>query len=124
MFDSLDQRQTQLKQEILPLDASLSSCEERLDHVEDYSIRELQASIDESNLRRANEIEMAEKFKLGADLYDDGIRWMKLVVKAEQSDLNAEQIDQELDRRKAIKRQVEEAGLYHPLSEGELIEKI
>jgi hypothetical protein len=37
-------------------------------------IRNLQISIDQSNLRRAAELWMAEKFKLGADLYDNGIR--------------------------------------------------
>jgi len=28
------------------------------------------------------ELSMAEKFKLGADLYDDGISWMKQIIKA------------------------------------------
>ncbi len=74
-------------------------------------IHELQTSIDQSNLRRAAELSMAEKFKLGADLYDDGIRWLKQIIKAEQPDLSNEQLSHELDRRKAIKRRVEEAGL-------------
>lgn len=75
-------------------------------------IRDLQISIDHSNLRRAAELSMAEKFKLGADLYDDSIRWLKQIIKAEQPDLRDEQVNEELERRNAIKRRVEEAGLF------------
>lgn len=35
--------------------------------------RQLQNAIDQSNLRRASELSIAEKLKLGADLYEDGI---------------------------------------------------
>jgi hypothetical protein len=80
-------------------------------------IRELQSSIDQSNLRRAAELSMAEKLKLGADLYDDGIRWLKKIIEAEQPDWSDEQVNEELDRRKAIKRRVEEAGLFRPFEE-------
>ena len=81
-------------------------------------IRQLQASIDQSNLRRAANLSMAEKFKLGADLYDDGIRWLKQIIKAEQPDLSDEQVSDELDRRKAIKRRIEDEGLFRPYTEG------
>ena len=80
-------------------------------------IRELQCLIDQSNLRRAAELSMAEKLKLGADLYDDGIRWLKKIIKAEQPDWSGEQVSEELDRRKAIKRRVEEAGKFQPYEE-------
>jgi hypothetical protein len=84
-------------------------------------IRDLQASIDRSNLRRAAELSMPEKFRLGADLYDDGIRWLKKIIRAEQPDLCDEQVNEELDRRKAIKRRVEEAGLFQPYVEDSVI---
>ena len=84
------------------------------------SMRQLQASIEQSNLRRAAELSMAEKLKLGADLYDDGIRWLKQIIKAEQPDLSDEQVSEELDRRRAIKRRVEEAGLFQPYVEGSI----
>jgi hypothetical protein len=83
-------------------------------------IRDLQISIDQSNLRRAAELSMAEKFKLGADLYDDSIRWLKQIIKAEQPDLSDEQVSEELDRRKAIQRRVEEEGLFQPHVEGSI----
>ena len=73
-------------------------------------ILKLQAAIEQSNVRRAAELTMAEKFKLGADLFDDGIRWLRQIIKAEQPELSDEQVDQELDRRRAIKRRIEERG--------------
>jgi hypothetical protein len=85
------------------------------------SMLPLQASIEQSNLRRAADLSIPEKLKLGADLYDDGIRWLKQIIKAEQPDLSEEQVSEELDRRKAIKRRVEEAGLFQPYVEGLVI---
>jgi hypothetical protein len=85
------------------------------------SMLQLQASIEQSNLRRAADLSIPEKLKLGADLYDDGIRWLKQIIKAEQPDLSDEQVSEELDRRKAIKRRVEEAGLFQPYVEGLVI---
>ena len=84
-------------------------------------IRDLQTVIDRSNLRRAADLSIPEKLKLGADLYDDGIRWLKQIIKAEQQDLSDEQVNEELDRRKAIKRRVEEAGLFRLYVEDVLI---
>ena len=84
-------------------------------------IRDLQTAIDQSNLRRAADLSIPEKLKLGADLYDDGIRWLKQIIKAEQPDLSDEQVNEELDRRKAIKRRVEEAGLFRLYVEDVLI---
>ncbi|MCY2962616.1 MAG: hypothetical protein NT069_03015, partial [Planctomycetota bacterium] len=55
---------------------------------------------------------MAEKFRLGADLYDDGMRWLIQLIKAEQPEWSEPMVDQELERRKAIKRRVEEAGRF------------
>jgi hypothetical protein len=81
---------------------------------------QLQASIDQSNLRRAEELSIPEKLKLGADLYDDGIRWLKQIIRAEQPSLCDEQVSEELDRRKAIKRRVEEEGLFQPYVEGSI----
>jgi hypothetical protein len=86
--------------------------------VAETEIRDLKSSIDQSNLRRAAELSMPEKLRLGADLYDDGIRWLKQIIKAEQPDLSDEQVSEELDRRKAIKRRVEEEGLFRLYVEG------
>lgn len=43
----------------------------------------LQAAIDKSIVRRAAELTMAEKLRMGADLYDDGIRWLRQIDRLE-----------------------------------------
>lgn len=87
-------------------------------------IKDLQTAINESILRRAAELTMAEKFRLGADLYDEGIRWLVQIIKAEQPSLSHDKVMQEIDRRRAIKKAVEEAGLYRPYVEGADIEQV
>ena len=88
--------------------------------VAEIEILDLQSSIDQSNLRRAAELSMPEKFRLGADLYDDSIRWLKQIIRAEQPSLCDEQVSEEIDRRRAIKRRVEEEGLFRPYVEGSI----
>lgn len=78
----------------------------------DDEIRELQKGIDQTLLRRAAALTMAEKFRMGCDLYDAGMRWLIQILKAEHPNWNDEQVWQEIDRRRAIQRQVEEAGLF------------
>jgi hypothetical protein len=77
----------------------------------------LQIAIDQSNVRRATELSLTEKFRLGADLYDDGIRWMKKLLIAQKPEWTSEQIEAELDRRRMIKRRIEEAGIIRTISE-------
>lgn len=77
----------------------------------------LQTAIDQSIVRRASELTMAEKLRMGADLYDDGIRWLRQILKAEDPTLTDKQVDQELDRRRAIVRQIEDAGRFRPYVE-------
>ena len=86
------------------------------------ALHRLQASIDQSNLRRAAQLSMAEKFRMGADLYDEGMVWLKQIIKAEQPELSDKEVDEELDRRRAIKRRVEEAGIIMPCDEGQRID--
>lgn len=77
----------------------------------------LQVAIDQSNVRRAAELSLTEKFRLGADLYDDGIRWIRKLLIAQKPEWTVEQIELELDRRRLIKRRVEEAGIIRPFVE-------
>ncbi|MFO0037081.1 MAG: hypothetical protein ACK55S_17935 [Planctomycetota bacterium] len=85
-------------------------------------IERLKESIDPSTLRRASELTMAEKFRLGADLFDEQMRWLKQIIQAERPEWNAEQIDAEIGRRKAIKRKVEEKGIFQPCVEERSVE--
>lgn len=80
-------------------------------------VLKLQIAIDQSNVRRATELSLTEKIRLGADLYDDGIRWMKKLLIAQKPEWTSEQIEAELDRRRMIKRRVDEAGIIRTISE-------
>ncbi len=60
---------------------------------------------------------MAEKLRMGADLYDEGIRWLRQLIKAENPEFSDEQISQELDRRRAIARRIDDAGRFRPYNE-------
>ncbi len=82
--------------------------------VQQPDLQALQAAIDQSNIRRAAELSMSDKLRMGADLYDDGIRLLRQVIKAEQPSFTDEQIDRELDRRRAIVRRIEDAGRFRP----------
>ena len=80
-------------------------------------IRLLQVSIDRLNLRRASQLSMAEKFRLGADLYDDGIRWLRHIIQAEHPDFSGAQVESELNRRREVLRKLEQAGLTRTADE-------
>ena len=80
----------------------------------DPEIVELQTSIEQSKLTRAGSLSISEKLRLGADLHDEGMRWMIQFIKAENSEFDELQIDAEIERRKRIKRRIDEAGLYEP----------
>ncbi len=84
---------------------------------EHHDLIALQAAIDQSIIRRAAELSMAEKLRMGADLYDEGIRWLRQLIKAENPEFSDEQISQELDRRRAIARRIDDAGRFRPYNE-------
>jgi hypothetical protein len=55
----------------------------------------LQKAIDESNVRGAGELTMAEKLKLGTDLFDDCFRWLMQIIEAEDPSMTDEGIRSE-----------------------------
>ncbi|MFM9116725.1 MAG: hypothetical protein ACKOU6_11260 [Planctomycetota bacterium] len=63
---------------------------------------------------------MAEKFRLGADLFDQSMCWLKQIIKAEHPHWTEAQVDQELDRRRVIQRRIEEQGLFRVCTEESL----
>ena len=92
---------------------------EREDADASQEIRAWQRAIDESILRRAARLTMAQKLLMGASLYDEQIRWLIQILKAEHPEWTDVEIQAEIARRKAIKRQVEEAGLFRVITEEE-----
>ncbi len=83
----------------------------------DPEIAELQISIEQSKLTRAGTLTVAERLRMGADLHDEGMRWMVQIIKAENPDFDEQQIDAEVERRKRIKRRIDDSGLYQSCGE-------
>ena len=83
-------------------------------HQIDPSLRELQAGLEQAKLRRAASMSIAEKLRMGADLYDECIRWQRQIIQAERPEFDAVQVDAELDRRRVIRRKLRDAGLVQP----------
>lgn len=80
----------------------------------DPQIAALQQSLEQARLRRAEDLTPAEKFRLGLDLYDQGIRWVRLAIAAANPGYSAAEVDAEIDRRKKIARAIDERGIYEP----------
>ena len=78
----------------------------------DPEIKKLQDSIQRSKVQRAEPLTFGERFRAGADLYDEGMRWMRSMIEAENPDWTAEQVEQEIDRRKRIAKKIDDAGLF------------
>ncbi len=75
-------------------------------------IQALQQAIERSKIGRADDLTPAEKFRAGADLYDEGMRWLTFAIRAENPDFTPEQVDTEIERRKQIIRRIDDHGLY------------
>lgn len=78
----------------------------------DPATRALQDSIARSKIDRSHSLTDAERLRGGADLYDEGMRWLTLAIRAENPEFSPEQIDAEIERRKAIIRRIDDNGLY------------
>lgn len=53
----------------------------------------------------------------GADLYDEGRWWMTQAVRAEHPEFDDQQVDAEVERRRRIKRRIDDARLFKPCSQ-------
>ena len=79
-------------------------------------IKKLQDSIQRSKVQRAEPLTFGERFRAGADLYDEGMRWMRSMIEAENPDWTAEQVEQEIDRRKRIAKKLTMPGCFKSAS--------
>ncbi len=89
----------------------------------DNEISELKLSIQQSKIERAEALTFAEKLREGADLYDESMRWIYLIIKADNPDYSEEQIDQEIERRKRIARRIDDNGLFQPCGVAQLYDE-
>ena len=53
------------------------------------------------------------ELRAGADLYDEGMRWLTLTIRAENPEFTPEQIEAEIERRIAIIRRFDDNGRRH-----------
>lgn len=80
-------------------------------------IRQLQQQIERSKIERARRLTAEERFRAGADLFDDGMKWMRGCIRGLHPEWSEEQVQAEVDRRKRISRKIDDAGLYVPCQE-------
>jgi len=78
----------------------------------DPEIKKLQDSIQRSKVQRAGSLTFEERFRAGADLYDEGMRWMRSMIAAENPDWTPGEIETEVERRKQLAKRVDDAGRY------------
>ena len=81
---------------------------------EDAEMKDLQRSIEKSKIERAKLLTPLERFRGGADLYDEGIQWLTFAIRAENPKFTPEQVDAEIERRKRIVKRIDDAGLFKP----------
>ena len=75
-------------------------------------IAEQQKEIDQSKVLRADALTPLERLRLGAELYDEGMRWLTFAIRGENPDFTLEQVDAEIERRRKIVRRIDDSGLY------------
>jgi len=78
----------------------------------DPEIKKVQSSIQRSKIERVKELTFEERFRAGADLYDEGMRWMRSMIAAENPTWTEDEIEVEVERRKRIAKRIDDAGRY------------
>ena len=74
----------------------------------------LQRSIQREKLERAKKLTFEERMRLGADLFDDQMKWIRGFIAGEHPEWTAEEVEKEIDRRLRIGQLNDDAGLYKP----------
>jgi len=78
----------------------------------DDEIKGLQRSIDRRRLERGKEYSIGERLKESADLFDDAMRWTRMMIRSQNPSWSDADIGRELERRKQIARRVSDRGIY------------
>ena len=71
--------------------------------------------IQQRKIAKSTNLSFTQRMKDGADLFDEGMRWMREHIKSENPEFSEEQVRSEILRRKKIRRRIDDAGLYRPL---------
>ncbi len=81
---------------------------------------ELQRSIHRSKAERVKLMSIDERLVAGAKLFEEQMRLMRDMIAGLHADWNANQVDDEVRRRLAVKRIRDDAGLYRKvITDGE-----
>lgn len=78
----------------------------------DTRIKDLHDSVFRTKVARARRTPMAEKMLDGPRLFDQSCEIMRGGIRSENPEFTPEQVEQELRRRLAIARKIDDAGLY------------
>lgn len=82
------------------------------DNQVDAETKALMDAIFVEKIRRARETPMDQKILDGPRLFDANCQIMRSGIRAQFPDFSDEQVEQELRRRLAIARRIDEAGIY------------
>ncbi len=80
----------------------------------DPGIKALQDEIFVSKVKRARRMSIDERMMEGLHLFDRCMSLMRDGISASHPEFTPEQVEQEVRRRLAIARRLDDAGLYHP----------
>ena len=83
----------------------------------DDDTRRLMDEIFIGKVLRAREQSMSEKMLDGPRLFEESCSRMRGGIRSQFPHFTTEQVEQELDRRLKIKRQIDEAGIYQDIGE-------
>lgn len=78
----------------------------------DDETKQLMDEIFIDKILRARRRSISEKILDGPKLFESSCAMMRNGIRSQHPDFNADQIEQELRRRLAIKRRIDEAGIY------------
>lgn len=68
--------------------------------------------IQQRKVSKSRNLSFTQRMKDGADLFDEGMRWMREFIKSENPEFTEEQVRSEILRRKRIRRRIDDAGFY------------
>lgn len=80
----------------------------------DPQIRQQQRDVFASKVQRAREMTIEQKFLLTLQLSEEAMEWTRHIIQAENPGWGPEEVAEEIRRRRAIQRRIEDQGLFVP----------
>ncbi len=83
----------------------------------DPQIRQQQREVFASKIERAREMTIEQKILLTLELSEEAMEWTRQTIQAENPGWGPEEVAEEMRRRRAIQRRIEDQGLFVPYHE-------